>query len=319
MKWVDDAIEAVRAHDRSRPRSQQAEVGWSEVGGCRAYMGFRLDGAYGDETDKAAALRGTAIDAYYGPILAEWWGARYQVETVYAGIPGHADLVGADWVLDMKAPELANARAWAADLSTMWQKRVQGHGYCAGLVDAGELPPDATVRLLIMPTSGTFRDWYGFEEPFDRTLADAGAERLDQVRLKLETGEPLGKDKPYGWCQDWCPFFSQCRTPAEASELAEITDPEIAWALKRYGELNEIAGPASKEKEELAPLLRGYRGRAHGWKVSTGKAGEGRMVLDEDQVRADYAARGLEPPEVLKPGQAGKLSVTRIKTQEATG
>ena len=33
MSWIDDAIRALRDYDRSRPRSQQRAVGWSEVGG----------------------------------------------------------------------------------------------------------------------------------------------------------------------------------------------------------------------------------------------------------------------------------------------
>ena len=44
MTFIDEAIKRARDHDAARPRSQQTAVGWSEVGGCRAALGFRLDG-----------------------------------------------------------------------------------------------------------------------------------------------------------------------------------------------------------------------------------------------------------------------------------
>ncbi|HXJ24839.1 MAG TPA: hypothetical protein VNH17_04025, partial [Streptosporangiaceae bacterium] len=312
MTFVEDAVKLVRDYDRSRPRSRQVQIGWSEVGGCRAYIGFRLDEAYPEDTDTWAAQRGTALDEYVGPILAAGMGARYQVPLTYRGIPGHADLVGPDWVADMKAPELGNAKAWMADPAALWQKRVQAHGYAAGLIDAGELPQDCTVRLLIMPSGGTYGDWWAWEEPFDRELADAGADRLAEVRIRHQAGEPLQKDMPYQWCADWCGFFALCRKPEEAEELAEITDPEIAVAAARYGELLEITGPAEREKKALAPLLRGLHAQARGWRVTTSAPGRDGVELDEEAVRADYAARGVPVPEIVKPGQSPRLSVTRI-------
>lgn len=313
MTWLEEAIRALRDYDWSRPRSQQAEVGWSEVGGCRSYMGFRLAGAFADETDSWAAQQGTALDEYAGPILAAALDARYQVPLSYRGIPGHADLVGRNWVGDMKAPELGNAKAWRADPSALRPKRIQGHGYAAGLIDAGELPEDCTVRLLIMPRGGTFADWWTWEEPFDRTLADEGADRLDWVRARVETGERLPKDMPYQWCQDWCGFAALCRKPEEAGEMAEIEDAELAAAVVRYGELNALIGPAEKEKKALAPLIRGLHATARGWRVSTGAPGADGLALDEEAIRADYAARGVQVPEVVKPGQSPRLTVTRLK------
>ena len=71
MNWLDGTIKRVRDHDASRPRSLQVAVGWSEVGGCRAQLGYRLDGTWpSDETDTWGAQRGTAIHAYLKDILA---------------------------------------------------------------------------------------------------------------------------------------------------------------------------------------------------------------------------------------------------------
>lgn len=311
--FLETAIRAVRDYDWATPRSQQAAVGWSEVGGCRSYMGFRVAGAFADETDSWAAQQGTALDEYAGPILAAALDARYQVPLAYRGITGHADLVGCDWVGDMKAPEIGNAKAWQADPSALRPKRIQGHGYAAGLIDAGDLAEDCTVRLLIMPRGGTFADWWVWEEPFDRALADEGADRLERVRTQVEAGEQPKKDMPYQWCQDWCGFFALCRKPEEAEEIAEVEDPEIAAAIARYGELNALVGPAEKEKKALAPLFRGLHATARGWRVSTSAPGEDGKALDEAAIRADYAKRGVKVPEVVKPGQGPRLTVTKIK------
>ena len=49
MSYIDEVIKRVRDADAARPRSVQAEIGWSEAGGCRAYLGYRIDGAWPSE------------------------------------------------------------------------------------------------------------------------------------------------------------------------------------------------------------------------------------------------------------------------------
>jgi hypothetical protein len=316
MAWIGQAIAAMRAYDASRPRSLQQAVGWSEAGGCRAAIGFRLDGAFAtDEPDSWAAQRGTAIHEYAGPILAKIFpGARLEIETEYRGIPGHADLLEPDAVDDIKTTSMANSKLWAEDHSLLRPKRIQVHGYAAGLVDAGELPEDCTVRLLVIPVDGTFADWWAYEEKFDRSLADEGADRLEWVRAAMNAGEPLPKDKPYAFCEKWCQFFSLCREPAEAREMTEIADPGLAAAIAAYGEAAARWSAADKDKKRLAPLIRGLRGiTPDGWRISLGSPGEDKPVIDEDAIRADYEARGLDLPMTSKPGNAPRLTVTRVK------
>lgn len=322
MSWVDEAIERVRDHDRSRPRSRQARVGWSEAGGCRSALGFRLDGAFADETDTWAAQRGTAVHEYLGPIITGRGisapGALLEVPTEYRGIPGHADIVDDASVTDIKTTTLANSKLWADDHSLLRPKRVQAHGYAAGLVDEGRLPPDCTVRILVIPVDGKFTDWWAYEEPFDRALADEGADRVELVRAMIAAGEPLPKDMPYQFCESYCGFFALCRKPEEADEAAEITDPEIAAAIAAYGEANARYSAAEKDKKRLAPLIRGYSGHtADGWRVATSPPGDGKTELDEERIRAEYAASGRPLPEVAKAGNSPRLTVTRLKAVKA--
>ncbi len=317
MSWIEQTVKRVRDFDAARPRSLQQAVGWSEVGGCRAALGFRLDGAFTtDDTDSWAAQRGTALHEYLGPIL-DGPGVRIEVETSYRGIPGHADIVEPDAVIDIKTTSLANSKLWAGDHSLLYPKRVQVHGYAAGLVDAGELPADCTVRLLVVPVDGTFADWWAYEEPFNRALADEGADRLEWVRERMAAGEPLPKDKPYAFCEKWCSYFSLCRDAYDPKALPEITDPELARAVTRYGELGLQIKPLADEKDILAPLVRGLRGIAGGWRVSTGKPGDDKDVPDLAAMLADYAERGEPVPMTTKPGNAPRLTVTRIKKEAA--
>jgi NAD(P)H-dependent flavin oxidoreductase YrpB (nitropropane dioxygenase family) len=108
-----------------------------------------------------------------------------------------------------------------------------------------------------------------------------------------------------------------CRKPEEAAELAEITDPELAAAVARYGELNAIIRPAEKEKESLAAMIRGLRGTANGWRVSTGQPGEDKEVPDMAAIEAEYAETGRGVPMAWKPGNAPRLTVTRVKDAKA--
>jgi len=262
MDFLDEVIKRVRDADAARPRSSQAEVGWSEAGGCRSYLGYRLDGAWpSEEPDTWGAIRGTALHLHLDDVLAEP-GVLTEVTTSYRGIPGHVDLVrtAAAECWDFKTTKLANSRQWQSSVKALRQKRIQVQGYAAGLVEAGVLPEDCMVGLLVIPVDGTFADWWAYQEPFDRSLADEGADRLAWVRERAAAGERLPKDMPYAFCESWCEFFSLCRGGDDPRATEEITDPELATAIARYGEINSIVGPLGKEKKTLAPLIRGLRG-----------------------------------------------------------
>ena len=90
------------------------------------------------------------------------------VETACIAVdsPNRTYLCGHEMIPTHKTTSLANSKLWAADHSLLRPKRIQAHGYAAGLHDAGELPEDCTVRLLVIPVDGTFADWWAYEEKF---------------------------------------------------------------------------------------------------------------------------------------------------------
>ena len=88
----------------------------------------------------------------------------------------------------------------------------------------------------------------------------------------------------------------------------------LAWQdIFAYGEANAVFSAAKKTKESLAPVIRGLRGTAGEWRISLGKGGVPKDVPDEAAIAADYAAQGLLMPMTTKPGDAPRLSVTRLK------
>jgi hypothetical protein len=312
--FLDGAIARIRQWDLARPRTSQVAVGWSEVGGCRAALGFRLAGdLVSDEPDTWGAIRGTTIHELLGPVLAGE-GVRTELDTEYRGIPGHADIVGPDFLGDIKTTKLASSRMWRDKPEVLRQKRVQAHGYAAGLIDAGELPLAARVMLLVIPVDGTFADWWAWQEPFDRALADEGADRLEWVRARMAAGEPLPKDEPYWFCESWCEFFSICREPGDDDGTdTVITNPDLIAAVAAYAQARDQETAARKRKDAVASEIRGLRGIAGEYRVGLSREGDKAEVLDEAWIRADYESRGEIVPVTWKPGRPPSLSVTRVR------
>lgn len=311
--WLAQIIDTVRGDDHDRPRSQQAEVGWSEVGACRAYVGFRLSGEWAsDDTDPWRAIVGTALHAWLQARPGAE-GSEFEVETRYAGILGHADEVDADSVTDYKFPTRAVSESWRSDPDALAQKMGQVQGYAAGLVTAGRLPADCTVRLLVAPVDGTFADWWVHEEPYDEATADAGAARYREVQGLLDQGLTPPRDMPYSWCERFCEFFSVCRNSLPPSDDEPITDPELVAMVRQYGELGEDISPKAKLRKQIAAQIKGLRGVADGWRVGLTRPSGFKDAIDMEQVEADYAASGRPVPTKQVPTSAPSLRVDRIK------
>ncbi len=315
MSVLDTMIKRAQDWDAARPRSSQAAIGWSEVGGCRARLGHRLRGDWpSDQPDTWAAIRGTALHLFLESLM-DGEGEITEIETTYRGIPGHTDLlITADGVYDIKTTSLANLTAWKASPKALLPKRQQAHGYAAGLVDAGRLPADCTVGLICVPADGTFADWWLYEEPFDRAVADSGADRLDEVKRRVAAGEYLQRDEPPAWCERFCEFYTLCRGGDETPEDEPISDPEIAAMIEEYGHAAQQASAAEAVKKKLGPQIRAYRGVTEGgWRIFTGKPGDDKTEPDIDAIRFDYLMRGEEMPQRTVPGKAGSLFVRAPK------
>jgi hypothetical protein len=319
--YVNEVIEQVRAWDAARERSMQKEVGWSDMAGCRAYMGFKVREEWAsDDEETWRAVAGTALHAWLSNIRAFALfaldeEAAFDWEVTYKGVTGHIDEVTYEplTVTDYKFPSVRSARLWD-DPDTLEEKFIQVQGYAAGLLEQHPAADDdVTVRLLVCPVDGKFDDWRCYDRPFDREAADTAIIRYEYVKTAVATGEDLPKDKPYWWCERFCEFFSACRDPQDAEKMAEITDPELATAVERYGLARELHSDAESTMKELAPLIKGLYGTARGWKIRMSRAGAGKMVVDEDEMIRHYRDEGLRLPMRPVSGRPASLLVSREK------
>ncbi len=327
MAYVDNVVAEARAWDNARARSQQQEVGWSGIYGCRAWLGFILAQEWATEdTDTWRAIAGTALHEWLQEVRSK--GAprdeiiAFELPVEYRDIPGHVDEVNftRGEITDYKFPSLKSARLWR-DPEVQAERLIQPQGYAAAIVNSPQwkthCKPDVTplVRILIAPVDGTFDDWFAIEVPFDQAVADAAVERYEEVQLMQVKGEPLPKDKPIYFCRSWCEFFSACRgNDTEPSFLPEITDPYYAAAIEQYGLASEAIHAGYKTRDQLRPVLEGLRGRARGFKVfmSRPKARD-KWVIDEDAAREALAAHGLDMPMKQADGKKPSLYVLREK------
>jgi hypothetical protein len=333
VSYLETVVGEAIAADEARDRSQQTGIGWSGMAGCRAYMGFKIRDAWEtDDVDTWRAIAGTALHHWLqGVRLAanhdeagrtlDW-----EVPVSFGGIPGHVDEVrwGSE-VTDYKFPSLRSARLWD-DPEVLDERFVQVQGYAAALVTGSDIwamhrkrlgAPEVTVRIVVAPVDGVFADWRAYERPFDPDVATAAVARYKDVERMLAAGEPLPQDKPWHWCERFCEHYSACRGGPEPKTPPEITDPELAAAIERYGLAREVNTEAEATMKELRPVIEGLRGKARGWRVSTGKGGSA-DVWDKGRIESDYADSLLEVP-VMRQPRAGQLRVTRLKEGQADG
>jgi hypothetical protein len=326
--YLDETVALARQWDASRARSQQTDLGLSELGGCRQAIAYTLAGTWAsDVTDPWRAIVGTVLHDEWirnmrkaaDPFL------EHNLHVTYRGTGGHPDEVdrARNRVAEWKFPRLSTSRLWQDDPEAFAAKRGQAHGYAAGLVEAGILTEDCTVVVAVMPVDGGFDDWWTHEEPFDRTIADSMADRRAEVEELVAAGELVPRDKPFTWCERFCEFFTVCRGASKAPENEPITDPEVSAAVRQYGELLEAIKPLEARKKSLAVEVRGHRGvvGVHDvgdvWRVAmTSPTGE-KDVPDVERVLAEYEQKIGPVPTKTVPTSSPSLRVTRVKPPAA--
>lgn len=257
--------------DRSR-YAQQQRIGVSDIGTCREYARRMISGEEWTDTQDnyAAAFLGTAIGEFAENAMKDLLGdeVRTQVDVTvnidvrgYAlSIPGHVDVVGADFITDFKTKDgLGVVRRTGPSQQQMFQVTL----YAKALIDAGELPEDCTVSLTYVDRSGREPDPVVFAWTFDEAIYREAVEWLDDVIYAIENNEEASKDQPRNWCFECCQYATACRgTDTDVQGL--IDDPVVIEAVDVYQEANATIRAAEKDKKSAMSVLTGVAG-------STGK------------------------------------------------
>lgn len=229
--YVDGVVAAVRDWDDRRPRSQQTEIGWSELDGCQAAVALSMRGDWTtDIPDSARAVQGTALHEWWTGVMARAYPERqYEVTTLYRGVPGHADEVNPaePSVTDLKTKTLKACQrlrqvpAAARRDHPYWRGMlIQVNGYYAGLEQIGMLPPDGLVRLLFIPVDGKFSDWFEHTEPYDRSIADQAVDRKEAIAEEVAAGRIPPCDQNLAFCAGWCAYYTIRPTPIDEEPRA---------------------------------------------------------------------------------------------------
>lgn len=148
--------------DRQRPRSQQREIGVSDLGSCRRRTGYKLAGiAPVNEHGSIQAVIGSAVHDMIAKVLqdgAAEEGDLVEEEVYFAGIKGHLDRYEArsQTVCDVKTTStrwLEHIRIHGPEHSHLWQVSV----YAAALVRRGVPVKRVRIDYLVRDTGEEYQ------------------------------------------------------------------------------------------------------------------------------------------------------------------
>lgn len=293
--------------DRSRPRSRQRELGWSEVGGCRRRAGYRLAGA--EPTNPGGSVQavlGTAIHDAVQQRLNETAGpddlVEYPVE--FAGIPGHLDRYEADTedLVDVKTTSsrwLEHIKVHGPERSHLWQT----NGYAAALIASGRPVRRIVIDYIARDTGELYR-WDGKPDPLQVKVALEWLRAVRSVPVDM-----LNRDyAPDGPFCEHCPFRNRCWegavTGRDPRSVLLVEDPDAAgWAEKLWQAREEVRAAKDREAEAkgaLDALRPNDSGKSDpldvGFELGLVWTVSETNRLDSDLVRAEYAKTGARPP-----------------------
>lgn len=202
----------IREQIDAHPRSQQTQIGLSEIGHpCDLWMGYKM---LGHETVNPSQgswrpTVGTAVHTWLEACFSRY-PHRFLTECVVdvGGTPGHCDLFDIDLltVVDFKVVGATTLKKAArGDISEQYRKQM--HAYGVGYLRLGH--PVRRVAIMFLPSSGELDEGIFYAEDFDPHLVADAIGRLDDIRAIVEEdgAEALMKlDKAEHFCTR-CDYF----------------------------------------------------------------------------------------------------------------
>ena len=283
-------LHVLHSKDASRDRSQQTEVGPSEIGGCKRKVWYRLNAQphTNENQSKLAAIMGTAIHAAIEEAIGSLdpEGKEYLVETevAYGDMKAHVDLfvpsTGA--VIDWKTSKIKNLSYFPSN-QQRWQVQVYGYLLSKNGYEV------KTVNLVAIARDGAEKDIKVHSEPYDETMALAALAWLKNVKESPTLPEP---EKDESFCKDYCQYYDATEEMGcgglkkERIVLSEVVieDAEVDKHALHYLQLDAKIKELEKEKDSLKASLEGNTGTtASGVEISWTTV-KGRETVDAKEV-----------------------------------
>jgi CRISPR/Cas system-associated exonuclease Cas4 (RecB family) len=285
MRLDEFLLTTLNQYADSRPRSQQTEIGVSQIGGCRRQVWHQLQGAKRENTTlQLPALMGTAIhqliqDAFEGAAEEETVAYWIETELEHDGIKGHVDFylpeLGA--VIDWKTTKMRNL-AYFPSQQQRWQ--VQLYGW---LIEKVHKDTPLTVSLIGIPRDGDERHIKIHTEEYNPAIAEEAIAWYREVASMTEP--PAPERYAAQFCQHYCPYFGNaCQGKGKDKAEVTITDKPTVETIERYSKVLQDIKQLEEEKDAIKAFLEGVEGvTPDGVKVAWSQIA-GRKVLDEEQV-----------------------------------
>ena len=283
-------LHVLHAQDAGRDRSQQTEVGPSEIGGCKRKVWYRLNAQphTNENQSKLAAIMGTAIHAAIEEAIGalDPEGKEYLVENevAYGDMKAHVDLfvpsTGA--VIDWKTSKIKNLGYFPSN-QQRWQ--VQLYGYLLSK-NGYEVK---TVNLVAIARDGNEKDVKVHTEPYDESIALEAFEWLANVKASTTLPEP---EKDQSFCKDYCQYYDATEQMGcgglkkERIVLSEVVieDEEVDKHALHYLQLDGKIKELEKERETLKASLEGATGTTRSGIEISWTTVKGRETVDSKEV-----------------------------------
>lgn len=224
LELREDLIGVIQWAQRSSRRSQQVQLGCSEVGHeCDRRIGYTMAGIQGPNvnTDQWPAIVGTAVHEWMQRAFDEYqhvhgvaeWLTELEIHPSPL-VKGHSDLYHEPrgLVLDWKFPgsdALRKMREQGPSVQYMTQVQLYG----LGQILAGRKVE--RVGIAALGRQGWLKDLYIHTVEFDRGVAQAALQRVYDLANKLITEQTVQRAawesvpaSPSRLCM-WCPFYQR--------------------------------------------------------------------------------------------------------------
>lgn len=222
LRLRDDVTEMILWANRTSARSQQRELGASELSPCIRKLGYRIAGipAVAADGDPWPSIVGTGIHMWLEQAVNRYenvhrlgrWVAEMTVHPS-GDVKGHTDLYDAETftVVDWKSKGTEEMREIRKGVVTFADAIQQVNLYGLGHKRAGRRVDH--VSLVFMPRGGWLSGIYVWSAPFDEALALEALDRVDKaeagIRWYKVTEIPANWEKfpaaPAKGCS-WCPW-----------------------------------------------------------------------------------------------------------------